>query len=143
MGTKQSLLQTPTNAVEVRGKTNLKLDAQKIKDFSGGHKDWAKWKSRAQCTFSGSGYERVLEDDVYAAANERLDKVVYSHLAAATVEAVAYHLMSKHEDTKNGYAAWKSLVDWYDGVMIQNETAENLRNKLENLRLHTGVSANE
>jgi hypothetical protein len=23
---------------------------------------------------------------------------------------------------KNGYAAWKSLVDWYDGDMIQNET---------------------
>jgi hypothetical protein len=27
--------------------------------------------------------------------------------------------------------------------MIQNETAENLRNKLENLRLHSGVSASE
>jgi hypothetical protein len=45
--------------------------------------------------------------------------------------------------TKNGYAAWKSLIDWYDGDMIQNETAENLRNKLENLRLHTGVPASE
>jgi hypothetical protein len=59
------------------------------------------------------------------------------------MEGVAYHLVSKHEDTKNGYAAWKSLVDWSDGDMIQNETAENLRNKLENLRLHTGVSASE
>jgi hypothetical protein len=143
MGTKQSLPQTAMNAVEVRGETNLKLEAQKIKDFSGGHEDWAKWKSRTQCAFSGSGYERVLEDEVYAALNERLNKVVYSQLAAATVEGVAYHLVSKHEDTKNGYAAWKSLVDWYDGDMIQNETAENLRNKLENLRLHTGVSASE
>jgi hypothetical protein len=143
MGTKQSLPQTAMNAVEVRGKTNLKLEAQKIKDFSGGHEDWAKWKSRTQCAFSGSGYERVLEDEVYAAMNERLNKVVYSQLPAATVEGVAYHLMSKHEDMKNGYAAWKSLVDWYDGNMIQNETAENLRNKLENLRLRTGVSASE
>jgi hypothetical protein len=33
----------------------------KIKDFTGGHEDWAKWKSRTQCAFSGSGYERVLE----------------------------------------------------------------------------------
>jgi hypothetical protein len=144
MGTKQSLPQTATNAVEVRGKTNLKLEAQKIKDFTGGNEDWAKWKSRTQCTFSGSGYERVLEDEVYAAMNKCLNKVVYSQLAAATVEGVAYHLVSKHEDTKNGYAAWKSLVDWYyDGDMIQNKTAENLRNKLENLRLHTGVSASE
>jgi hypothetical protein len=34
MGTKQSLPQIVTNAVEVRGETNLKLEAQKIKDFS-------------------------------------------------------------------------------------------------------------
>jgi hypothetical protein len=62
MGTKQSRPQTVTNAVEVRGETNLKLEAQKIKDFSGGHEDWAKWKNRTQCT--SSGYERVLEDEV-------------------------------------------------------------------------------
>jgi hypothetical protein len=74
MGTKQSLPQTATNAVEVRGKTNLKLKAQKIKHFSRGHEDWAKWKSRTQCTFSGSGYKRVLEDEVYAAMNEQLNR---------------------------------------------------------------------
>jgi hypothetical protein len=143
MGTKQKIPQTSTSTAEVQGETNLKLEAQKIKDFTGGHEDWAKWKNRTQCAFSGSGYKRVLEDEVYAAMNERLNKVVYSQLAAATVEGVAYHLVSKHEDTKNGYAAWKSLLDWYNGDMIQNKTAENLRNKLENLRLHTGVSASE
>jgi hypothetical protein len=120
MGAKQSIPQTSTSTAEVRGETNLKLEAQKIKDFTGGHEDWAKWKSRTQCAFSGSGYERVLEDEVYTAMYERLNKVVYSQLAAATVEGVAYHLVSKHEDTKNGYAAWKSLLDWYDGDMIQN-----------------------
>jgi hypothetical protein len=98
MGTKLSLPQTSTNAVEVLGETNLKLEAQKIKDFSGGHEDWAKWKSRTQCAFSGSGYKRVLEDEVYAAMNDCLNKVVYSQLAAATVDGVAYHLVSKHEE---------------------------------------------
>jgi hypothetical protein len=68
MGTKQSIPQTPTNTVKVQGKTNLKLEAHKVKDFSGGHEDWAKWKSRTQCTFRGSGYKRVLEDNVYAVA---------------------------------------------------------------------------
>jgi hypothetical protein len=143
MGTKQSIPQTSTSTAKVQGETNLKLEVQKIKDFTGGHEDWAKWKSRTQCAFSGSGYKRVLADEVYTAMNEHLSKVVYSQLAAATVEGAAYHLVSKHEDTKNGYAAWKSLLDWYDGDMIQNETTENLRNKLENLRLHTGVSASE
>jgi hypothetical protein len=85
----------------------------------------------------------VLEDTVYTVANKHLNKVVYSQLATATVEGVAYHLVSKHEDTENGYAARKSLVDWYDGDMIQNKTAKNLRNKLENLGLHTGVSASK
>jgi hypothetical protein len=64
MGTKQSLPQTATNAVEDWGETNLKLEAQKIKDFSGGHEDWAKWKSRTQYAFSRSGYKRVLEDEI-------------------------------------------------------------------------------
>jgi hypothetical protein len=89
MGTKPSIPQTPTTStVEVRGETNLKLEAQKIKDFTGGHEDWAKWKSRTQCAFSESGYEMVLEDEVYAAMYECLNKVVYSQLAAATVEGV-------------------------------------------------------
>jgi hypothetical protein len=39
-------------------------------------------------------------------ANKRLNKVVYSQLAAATVEGVVYHLVSKVEETKNGHAAF-------------------------------------
>jgi gag-polypeptide of LTR copia-type len=76
-------------------------------------------------------------------ATERLNKIVYSQLATATVEGVAYHLVSKVEETKNGHAAWKNLVEWYNGDMILNKTTENLRNKLDNLRLHMGISASE
>ena len=126
-----------------RGETNLKLEAQKIKDFTGSYEEWQKWKSRTECAFSGSGYERILDDADYATDNVRLNKVVYSQLAAATVDGVAYHLVQQFETDKNGHAAWKNLCDWYDGDMIQNETAENLRNKLDNLRLHSGVSASE
>ena len=61
---------------EIRGETNLKLEAQKIKDFSGGHEDWQKWKSQTECAFSGSGYEQALEDVDYAERNARLNKVV-------------------------------------------------------------------
>jgi hypothetical protein len=126
MGPRQSRPSTTGTNMEVRGETNLKLEAQKIKDFTGGHKDWPKWKSRTECAFSGSGFERTLEDFEYARANERLNKVMYSQLAAATVEGFAYHLVSKVEETKNGHTAWSNLVEWYDGDMILNETAENL-----------------
>ena len=132
-----------TTNQEVRGESNLNLEAQKIKDFTGGYKEWQKWKSRTECAFSGSGYERILDDADFATTNVRLNQVVYSQLVAATVDGVAYHLVQRFEHDKNGHAAWKNLCDWYDGDTIQNETAEKLQNKLDNLRLHSGVSGSE
>ena len=126
-----------------KGATNLKLEAQKIKDFSGAHDDWAKWKSRTECAFSGSGYERILEDRTYANSQTRLNKVVYSQLASATVDGVAYHLVQQFEAGKDGHAAWTNLCEWFDGETVQSETATNLRSKLENLQLHTGVTGSE
>ena len=64
---------TTDSTNEARGETNLKLEAQKIKDFTGGHEEWQKWKSRTECAFSGSGYERILADEEYAIAHERLN----------------------------------------------------------------------
>jgi hypothetical protein len=126
-----------------KGPTNLKLEAQKIKDFSGAHDDWAKWKSRTECAFSGSGYERILEDKAFAMNHERLNKVVYSQLASATVDGVAYHLVQQFEADKDGHAAWTNLCEWFDGETVQSETATNLRSKLENLQLNTGVTGSE
>jgi hypothetical protein len=34
---------------------SLKLEAQKISLFTGDYADWAKWKSRTECAFDGSG----------------------------------------------------------------------------------------
>jgi hypothetical protein len=75
----------------------------------------------------------------YAMANKRLNKVVYCQLATATVEGVSYHLVSKVEETKNAHAAWRSLVEWYDGDMILNETVENQRIKLDKRRTRKGT----
>jgi hypothetical protein len=105
---------TLLEGMHTRGDTNLKLEAQKIKDFGGAHDDWAKWKSRMECAFSGSGYEQVLEDSGYATSNIRLNKVVYLQLASATVDGVAYHLVQKFETTKDGHAALKNICEWYD-----------------------------
>ena len=128
---------------EGRSLGSVKLEAQKIKEFSGSYEDWQKWKSRTECAFSGSGYEKILESHSYSNARPRMNTVVYSQLAAATVDGVAYHLVRKYELTKDGNAAWANLCEWYDGDVIQSETAENLRVKLENLRLHSGVSGSE
>ena len=38
---------------------NLKLEAQKIRDFSSLKMDWTKWKNRTECAFDGSGYGKI------------------------------------------------------------------------------------
>ena len=120
---------------------SLKLEAQKISAFSGDYGDWARWKSRTECAFDGSGYEKVLSDEEYAVDNPRLNKIVYSQLSVATVDGNAHHLVKKHERTKNGHECWQSLLTWYDGDTVRNETSEDIRGKIENLSLHPGVTA--
>jgi hypothetical protein len=129
--------------ITARRESNLKLEVQKIKDFAGTHKDWQKWKSRTECAFSGSGYEKVLENARYAMTHTRLNKIVFSQLAASTVDGTAYHLVQKYKEDKNGHAAWINLREWYDGETIKSETATSIWSKLENLHLHPGISGSE
>jgi hypothetical protein len=126
---------TLLEGTRMRGDTNLKLKVQKINDFGGAHDDWAKWKSRTECAFSVSGYKQVLEDSGYATLNIRLNKVVYSQLALATVDRVTYHLVQNFETTKDGQAAWKNMCEWYDGEAVKSETAVGLRKKIKGLQL--------
>jgi hypothetical protein len=69
--------------------------------------------------------------------------LLFFQLAVATVDGTAHHLIKQFEETKDGEAAWAALVDWYDGDLIKNETAEALREKLEQLQLHQGMAASE
>ena len=135
-----SLLGKPSNREE---NSNLKLEAQKIKEFSGHSEEWHKWKSHTECVFEGSGYKNILSDVKYAGQHPRMTRVVYLQLAASTVDGTAYHLVKQHEDTKNGHLAWHAMCDWYDGDTVKNEMAEALRNKLNSLKLHPGTTASQ
>ena len=108
---------------------SLKLEAQKISAFTGDYADWTKWKSRTECAFDGSGYKRVLTEETYAINNPRLNKVVYSQLSVATMDGNEHHMVKKHKRTKNGHACWQSLITWYDGDTIKNETSKDIREK--------------
>src|SRR5687767_14688062 len=96
---------TPT-VEEDTSRLNLKLEAQKIKEFNGGYEEWQRWKSCTECAFDGSGYERILTDPVFARMNQRMNRVVYSQLAVATVDGTAYHLVRRFEEEKDGFGAW-------------------------------------
>ena len=122
-------------------RSKLKLEAQKINEFSGSSSEWPKWRNRTECALDGSGYEDVLENRAYASKNQEYNRVVYGQLSVATVDGTAHHLVKKYSKTKDGHAAWKALVDWYDGDSVKNETAEEIRSKIDNLVLHSQVSA--
>ena len=122
---------------------NLKLEAQKVKDFTGNFSEWQKWKSRTECAFNGSGFGKILNDEEFAEENERMNSIVYSQLAAATVDGNAHHLVKEYEDGQDGYAAWQNLCDWYDGDVVKHETADELRSKLESLKLDTTTAATQ
>ena len=135
--------QKGTTSNTIKAETSLKLEAQKITSFSGNFADWARWKSQTQCAFDGSGYKKLLNNQQYALANPRLNKVVYSQLSGATVDGNAFHLVKRHEESKNGYQAWVSLVQWFDGDTVKNETSEDIRVRMENLILHSGTTATQ
>ena len=124
-------------------RSSLKLQAQSVTPFGGGYDDWNVWKSRTECAFNGSGYEKVLTESEYSEKNSCKNKIVYSQLSVATVDGTAYHLVRNFDDTKDGHAAWKALCEWYDGKEIRTEAAENARSKLEALTLHEGGNASD
>ena len=108
---------TTSDASETRD-SSLKLEAQKVKDFSGDFGEWPKWKSRTKCAFAGSGYEKILSDPEYAVKHQQKNKIVFSQLSAATVDGNAHHLVKQHEEENDGWAAWQSLCKWYDSEVV-------------------------
>lgn len=121
--------------------SNLKLESQKIVEFSGRFEEWQKWKNRTQCAFDGSGYESILLDRGFATQRMDMNRIVYSQLSVATSGGTAYHLVKQFESEKDGHAAWSALCEWYDGDTMKAETADTIRNKLGSYHMHNGDSA--
>jgi hypothetical protein len=130
-------------SIDDRGVTSLKLEAQKINEFNGDYEQWPKWKSRTECAFNGSGYDKILTNEQFAKSNPKMNTIVYSQLAVATVDGSAHHLVKQHEDERDGYKAWNSLLEWFDGDNIRNETADMIRARLQALTLHPGMTASD
>ena len=117
------------------------MEAQHVTSFSGTNEEWRKWKNKTACAFEGSGYDRILGDRAFANNHPKMNKIVYSQLAAATIDGTAHHIVAQMSDTKDGHAAWHALSEWYDGDIAKAETAEELRVKLQELTLSQGMDA--
>ena len=119
---------------------SLKLSAPEVGNFSGDPVDWPKWKASTIVTFVATGYEKVLTSRKYALKNKSKNKIVYAILSNATIDGHSHHRIKNHEGTQDGNTAWKDLLEWYDGEDVISETAETLRQKLQNTCMVSGVT---
>ena len=94
------LTPTPSEPAHV---PTIKMSYQKIKSFSGQNGEWHQWKGITQCTFEGSGYEKVLTDRAYANRFAQYNRIVCAMLNIATSEGEAHHLVNSMEDTHDGH----------------------------------------
>ena len=61
----------------------------------------------------------------------------------ATVDGLAHHIVQEFHEQQDGHASWQALLEWYDGSIMRNETASNLRSKLDNLQLNALNNASQ
>ena len=62
-------------------------------------------------------------------------------LQVATTDRNASFLVDQFEDDRDGRKAFKALEKWFEGMKLQNKTAEDIRSKLDKNLLTTKVTA--
>eukprot|EP00957_Ditylum_brightwellii_P196099 14941919-Ditylum_brightwellii.AAC.1 len=67
--------------------------------------------------------------------------MVFSQLSVATSRGTAHHLVKQHNEDKDGYALWQSLIEWFDGDVLKAETVDTIRARLESYKLGNGTTA--
>jgi len=118
----------------------LKIATKCIPDFDGLPEHWTKWKTSALNTLIAGGYREVIHDPCHAYSHDTDNEIVYTLLAAATIDGFARHIVAKYDDEKDGYAAWRALVTLFDGKSRMISTAKRLRDKLCTICLYTDSS---
>ena len=132
-----------TNNNYAQKKSNVKLQAQHVSPFDGVAIKWRSWKKRTRAAIGTAGMLEILDSSNSARKNLIDNETVFHLLQVATADGSAAHLVDAHESTKDGNAAYVSLVNWYEGDDLTTETAEDVRSKLDKLNLNTKTSASE
>jgi hypothetical protein len=131
-----------TNNVALK-RSNVKLQAQQVTQFNGSALKWHAWKKKTRAAIGTAGLLNVFDDEIYAARNPVDNETIFHILQVATSDGNAAHLVDKHEDEKDGKAAYDELVKWYEGDELTTETAEDVRAKIDKISLSTRTTASE
>jgi len=67
----------------------------KIATKHGVPEHWTKWKTSALNTLIAGGYREVIHDPCHAYSHDTDNEIVYTLLAAATIDGFARHVVAK------------------------------------------------
>ena len=94
-----------------RGSTlDKKLAMVNLSEFNGSNGDWLKWSRRVKASFGGAGLVKLLTSQEMAQANQEANERVYWLLEGVTVNGAAKTTVTKYQDMKSGFDAWKNLL---------------------------------
>ena len=128
---------------ELLKRSNVKLQAQQITAYDGNAIKWHSLNKKMKAAVGTAGMLRVLEDRSYADLHKVDNETIFHLLQVATADGNAAHLVDKHEPGKDGYGAYQELLRWFEGDELTTETAEDVRSKLDKLRLTTKNTASK
>ena len=122
-------------------RSNVKLQAQSVPTFNGDPHKWQTWKKKSRAAIGTAGLLRVLDDSDYTGSHQLENETIFHLLQVATTDGNASFLVDQFEEDRNGKLASDALEKWFEGMKLQNETAEDIRSKLDKNLLTTKVTA--
>ena len=138
-----SVISTNDDRNDLLKRSSVKLQAQQINAFNGNPLKWHAWKKKSRAAIGTAGMLRVLDDETYATRNRTDNETIFHLLQVATADGTAAHLVDMYEDDRDGRAAYRELIKWYEGDELTTETAEDVREKLAKISLSTKTSASQ
>ena len=136
-----SVLSTRTQDDDFYRRSNVKLQAQSVPTFNGDPHKWQTWKKKARAAIGTAGLLRILDNEDYASKHKLENETIFHILQVATTDGNASFLVDQFEEDRNGRLAYEALEKWFEGMKLQNETAEDIRAKLDKNILSTKVTA--
>ena len=115
---------------------DIKLSCDSFMKFDGTLDRWFPFKEDVLAKAGSGGYSYFLEPDfVLTPKNKAGNQRIYFMLKLATNGGTASAFVNGHKATKDGHAAWTTLMEWYEGPLMSIEQAKVQRDKIRQLRL--------
>ena len=116
-----------------------------IPDFNGTPTDWPVWKTQVKVSLRTSNTISIIETPGEQDKPELSDDRTYAFgvLQMTCAKGTARHIINKHEMHTNAFSAWQDLCEWYEGSAEKDNNANQIRCKIDTLKLTTRTTADQ